>query len=49
MARVQLDTRLSDRDVSDIVAFLETLTGKMPEISYPVLPRPAGHALNWQE
>jgi cytochrome c peroxidase len=49
MARVQLDMHLSDRDVSDIVAFLETLTGKMPQITYPVLPRPAGHALNWKE
>ncbi len=49
MAKVQLDTRLSKRDVRDIVAFLETLTGVVPTITYPQLPRPAGHALDWRE
>ncbi|WP_236075212.1 cytochrome-c peroxidase [Mariprofundus sp. EBB-1] len=49
MAKVQLDTELSAKDVSDIVAFLETLTGEVPAITYPQLPRPNGHALNWQE
>jgi len=49
MAKVQLDTELSAKDVSDIVAFLETLTGEVPAITYPQLPRPNGQALNWQE
>jgi len=49
MAKVQLGTKLSDTDVADIVAFLETLTGKAPQVTYPVFPRPAGHALNWKD
>lgn len=49
MARVQLGTTLSKRDVADIVAFLETLTGEVPQVTFPVLPRPAGHALNWSD
>ncbi|NOR72929.1 MAG: cytochrome C peroxidase, partial [Mariprofundaceae bacterium] len=49
MATVQLGTELSNRDVADIVAFLETLTGEAPEVSFPLLPRPAGHALNWRD
>ncbi len=48
MAKVQLDTKLSNADVADIVAFLKTLTGKAPQVTYPVFPRPAGHALNWK-
>ncbi len=49
MAKVQLNTKLSKHDVKDIVAFLETLTGEMPQITYPQLPRPNNHALDWQE
>jgi len=49
MAKIQLDTKLSNHDVADIVAFLETLTGKAPLVTYPVFPRPAGHALDWRE
>jgi len=49
MAKVQLGTTLSHDDVADIVAFLATLTGTAPVITYPQLPRPAGHALDWQE
>jgi len=49
MAMVQLDTELSQNDVDDIVAFLETLTGKPPVVTFPQLPRPAGHALIWQD
>jgi len=49
MAEIQLGTKLSKADVKDIVAFLETLTGEIPEVTFPVLPRPAGHALNWKE
>ncbi len=49
MAKVQLDTELSKQDVSDIVAFLNTLTGEAPKITLPVLPRPTGKALDWAE
>jgi len=49
MAKVQLDTVLSDNDTNDIVAFLETLTGDAPVITLPQLPRPQGHALDWRE
>ena len=40
MAKLQLGRDLSDDDVSDIVAFLETLTGDVPEhfAAAPVLP-----------
>jgi len=49
MARVQLGTQLENKDVADIVAFLKTLTGEAPQVTFPVLPRPAGHALNWRD
>jgi cytochrome c peroxidase len=40
MAKLQLDRDLGSEDVSDIVAFLETLTGDVPEqfANAPVLP-----------
>jgi cytochrome c peroxidase len=40
MAKVQLGKTLSDQDVSDIVAFLGSLTGKLPDnfADTPVLP-----------
>ncbi len=40
MAKVQLGTDLSDRDAADIVVFLGSLTGKLPEdfAKAPVLP-----------
>jgi cytochrome c peroxidase len=40
MAKVQLGRDLADGDVGDIVAFLETLTGEVPEIfaTAPLLP-----------
>jgi cytochrome c peroxidase len=40
MAKVQLGKNLSDQDVSEIVTFLESLTGKLPEdfATAPVLP-----------
>ena len=43
MAKVQLGKNLSDGDVADIVVFLNSLTGKLPEnfIEAPVLP-PSG-------
>lgn len=49
MGKYQLDMELSDGDVADIVEFLKTLTGTVPEVSYPVLPRPAGKTLSWSE
>jgi len=49
MAKVQLGTKLSARDVADIVAFLETLTGEAPEVMFPLLPRPSGYALGWSD
>ncbi len=49
MAEVQLDTKLSKRDVSDIVAFLKTLTGEAPQVTFPVLPRPEGKALDFKD
>ena len=46
MARVQLGTKLSDPEVNDIVAFLESLTGDLPPefAAAPVLPPAAGIA-----
>ncbi|MDX8377271.1 MAG: cytochrome c peroxidase [Mariprofundales bacterium] len=49
MAKVQLETILSDTDVNDIVAFLNTLTGQTPQIVYPVFPRQSGQAILWQD
>lgn len=41
MATVQLDETLTEQEVEDIVAFLHSLTGKLPEdfSTVPVLPR----------
>ncbi|PIO89812.1 MAG: cytochrome C peroxidase [Zetaproteobacteria bacterium CG06_land_8_20_14_3_00_59_53] len=49
MAKKQLDADLSDKDASDIVAFLNTLTGKQPRVTYPLLPRPSGKALDFRD
>lgn len=38
MARSQLGTTLSDQDAAAITAFLASLTGRQPEVAYPVLP-----------
>jgi len=38
MGKVQLMTEINDADNAKIEAFLKTLTGKKPEIKYPVLP-----------
>jgi len=38
MSESQLGTELSDSDADKIVAFLNALTGDMPEVTYPVLP-----------
>ena len=38
MGESQLGEDLSDEEADQIVAFLGSLTGKMPEVVYPVLP-----------
>lgn len=38
MGTAQLGEELQDKEVDLIVAFLNSLTGKMPEVTYPVLP-----------
>ena len=38
MGKTQLGVDLSKKEQEDIVAFLKTLTGKIPEIKYPQLP-----------
>jgi cytochrome c peroxidase len=38
MGTAQLGEELDDQEVDAIVAFLGSLTGKMPEVVYPVLP-----------
>lgn len=48
MARTQLKKTLSDEDVSDLVAFLNSLTGKYPQISLPRLPETPGVSLTNQ-
>jgi len=38
MARVQLGHELTDQERDDIVAFLKSLVGEMPQVEVPVLP-----------
>ncbi|KWV58098.1 cytochrome C peroxidase [Bradyrhizobium macuxiense] len=38
MGEVQLGEKLSDKEENDIVAFLNSLTGQLPKIEYPILP-----------
>jgi cytochrome c peroxidase len=38
MAKSQLGKEMSDKDVADVVAFLETLNGEFPKIAMPRLP-----------
>lgn len=38
MADIQLGQKLSDKEVKDMVAFLNSLTGEQPQISLPILP-----------
>ena len=45
MAKTQLNKDLSDQQVNDIVAFLESLTGTIPEQTMPRLPNTHGVAL----
>ncbi len=45
MASTQLGRTLSERDVADIVAFLQALTGPFPSIEAPRLPVPVGRSV----
>nr|WP_309144916.1 cytochrome-c peroxidase [Bradyrhizobium sp. CCGB20] len=38
MSEVQLGTKLSEEENGDIVAFLKSLSGRLPKIEYPILP-----------
>lgn len=38
MGTAQLGEALNEQEVEQIVAFLDSLTGKIPEVTYPVLP-----------
>ncbi len=46
MAKLQLNKTLTDAEVADIVAFLETLTGEFPVQTMPRLPPTPGDLLN---
>ena len=48
MARTQLNKELSDQQVTDVVAFLNGLTGEFPEQSLPRLPATSGWAFGEQ-
>jgi cytochrome c peroxidase len=45
MAATQLNKKLQDEEVSNIVAFLESLTGHFPEQTMPRLPETVGTSL----
>ncbi len=45
MAKTQLNIDMSEQDVADIVAFLESLTGEFPVITMPRLPDTVGSSL----
>ncbi|MEM9579260.1 MAG: cytochrome-c peroxidase [Pseudomonadota bacterium] len=52
MAESQLGEAISDETAAELVAFLDSLTGTLPQVSYPVLPaetattpRPSGEVL----
>lgn len=38
MGSSQLGVKLTDKEVDQIVAFLQTLTGEQPRVEYPILP-----------
>jgi cytochrome c peroxidase len=38
MGTSQLGAQLTDDDVDKIAAFLDSLTGEQPKVTYPVLP-----------
>jgi cytochrome c peroxidase len=38
MGETQLGVTLTDQETNSIIAFLNSLTGKKPEVHYPLLP-----------
>ena len=46
MAKTQLEKKLEEAQVADIVAFLESLTGEFPEQTMPRLPVTPGDLLS---
>ncbi len=45
MAATQLDVELSDSEVSDLIAFMQTLEGQFPKITLPRLPVRSGETV----
>jgi cytochrome c peroxidase len=45
MAKTQLDMDLKDKQVEDIVAFLNALTGEFPKQTMPMLPNTVNHSI----
>jgi len=45
MAKSQLNKKLTEKDVNDIVAFLGALTGEYPQITMPRLPATSGTSI----
>ncbi len=45
MAKTQLDMDLNDSQISDIVAFLNALTGEFPKQTMPMLPNTINHSI----
>jgi len=45
MAKSQLNLTLPEKDVTDIVAFFDALTGEYPQITMPRLPATSGHSI----
>lgn len=45
MAKTQLNKALSEKDVADIVAFLESLSGEFPKVDMPRLPATVNSSL----
>ncbi len=45
MAKAELNKELSDAEVTDVVAFLESLTGEFPQQTMPRLPPTPGDLL----
>ncbi len=46
MAKIQLNTDLTEKETTDIVAFLSALTGKFPQQTMPQLPPASGDLLD---
>ena len=40
MSTAQLESKLTKKEVNDVVAFLKATTGKQPRVEHPILPKP---------